>query len=269
MSLHEIVFGLSHEWETFLKRHSVLTEKLKPLFETLDKVFIRKVETDKEADRVVFFMGRLCVEDFMEILLLCGNGYGIGGMKLLRGLYERAVTLGYIAKNPGKAEEFLEYYHVHQGKYFNHANKVFQMSKYLSAEQIAQIQSEYKKAKEKYQEIVCKKCGTCRTRFSWSELDILSMAQRAGLDKLYLQCYYEPTLQAHATVSSLTARMKIRENGQVTFDEGAQHEKADWALIGAHNIILYILDVENDYFKMGLQEEIQERFNDFKLIWEK
>ncbi|MHA1402099.1 MAG: hypothetical protein ACTSQE_17265 [Candidatus Heimdallarchaeaceae archaeon] len=89
MSLYEIVFGFPHEWEAFLKRHSTLTDKLKLLFETLDKVFIREVKTDKEADRVVFFMGRLCVEDFMEILLLCGNGYGIGGMKLLRGLYER------------------------------------------------------------------------------------------------------------------------------------------------------------------------------------
>ena len=269
MPSNQIVFGLGDEWQAFLKRHPKFTEKLQPLFETLHKTFIREVQTPEPADRVVFFLGRLSVEDFMEILLLCGNGYGIGGMKLLRGLYERAVTLGYVAKNPDKAEQFLEYHYVHQGKHFNHANEIFPMSDHLSPEQIEQIQSAYEVAKKKYQEVVCKECGTTRTRFSWSELDLPSMARKAGLNKLYLQCYYDPTLQAHATVSSLITRMKLRDSGQVTFDEGAQHEKADLALIGAHNIILYILDVVNEYFEMGLQDEIQDRFADFKHIWDK
>lgn len=265
----EITFGLRDEWEYFLKRHPRLMDKLQPLFETLHNIFIREVEAPEPAERVVFFLGRLCVEDFMEILLLCGNGYGIGGMKLLRGLYERAVTLGYIGKNPDKAEQFLDYHYVHQGKYFNHANQIFPMNEYSSDEQIEQIQRAYKENKEKYQQVICKRCGTTRTRFSWSELDLPSMAREAKLDKLYLQCYYEPTLQAHATVSSLINRMKVRNDGGVTFDDGAQHEKADLALIGAHNIVLYIVDVVNEYFEMGLQDEIQERFADFMYIWEK
>lgn len=95
------------------------------------------------------------------------------------------------------------------------------------------------------------------------------MARVAGLEKLYLQCYYEPTLQAHATVSSLIIRMKVRENGQISFDEGAQREKADLVLIAAHNLMLYILQAENDHFSMGFDNEIQERFADFILIWER
>ncbi|MCX5886548.1 MAG: DUF5677 domain-containing protein [Proteobacteria bacterium] len=267
MQTNEITFGFPDEWQAFLKRHPRFAEKLHPLSKTLQSVFIREVETSKPADQVVFFLGRLCVEDFMEILLLCGNGYGIGGMKLLRGLYERAVTLGYIAKKPDKAEQFLEYHYVNQGRQFNHANEVFPMDKHLSSEQIEQIQSEYKRTKEKYQEVLCKKCGITRTRFSWSELDLQSMAREAGLCDLYLMCYYDPTLQAHATISSLIARTKLKENGQMTFDEGAQHEKAKLALIGAHNIILYVLDVVNKYFKMGLEDEVQERFADFNYIW--
>jgi len=267
--VNEITFGFPNEWEAFLSHHPRFAEKLQLLTDTFHRVFIRKVETSDPADRVVFSLGRLSVEDFMEILLLCGNGYGIGGMKLLRGLYEKAVTLGYIARKPEKAQQFLEYHYVHQGKQFNHANQVFPMSKYLTASQIEQIQSGYKKAKDKYQEVVCEKCGTTRTRFSWSELDLLSMAREAGLHTLYLQCYYDPTLQAHATVSSLTARMKLRDNGQLAFDEGAQREKADLALTGAHDIILHVLGAVNEYFKMGLEEEIQERLADFMYIWEK
>lgn len=265
----QIKFGLPDEWEEFSKRHPVLTEKLQLLFETLKKTFMRQEQTSSPAERVVFFLGRICTEDFMEILLLCGNGYGIGGMKLLRGLYERVVTLGYIVKHPQKADQFLEYHHVHVGKQFNHAKRFLPMDKYLPQYRIEQIQNSYNKAKEKYQEVICKKCKTNRTRFSWSELDLLSMAREAGLDRLYQECYYAPTLQAHSTVSSLIARMITKDNGQLTFDEGAQHEWADQALIGALNIILCVLDLENSYFKMGLAEEIQERVNDFMLIWDK
>lgn len=268
MATDVIRFGLCDEWEAFLKRHPRFVEKQQSLVETFHNVFIRDVETSEPADRVVFALGRLAVEDFMETLLLCGNGYGIGGMKLLRGLYEKAVTLGYIAKNPDKAEQFLEYHYVHQGKHFNHAKKLFAMSELLSPPQIKQIETAYKKTKQKYQEVLCKKCGTTRTRLSWSELDLLSMAREAGLDKSYLQCYYDPTLQAHTTVSSLASRLKLKENGHVTFDEGAQHEKADVALIGSHQVILYVLDTENRYFKMGLENQIQERFADFIYMWE-
>ena len=263
----DIQFGIPGEWQAFAKRQPLLTEKLRPLFETLDKTFIRQVQINSPADRVVFFLGRLCVEEFMEILLLSGNGYGVGATKLLRGLYERAVTLGYIAKYPHKAGEFLDYYHVHRGKQFNHAKSL--LAKELPTEMIEEIQDSYKKAKEKYQEVVCKKCGTRRTRLSWSELDLLSMAREVGLEGLYSLCYYNPTLQVHGTASALFSRMKIGETGQITFDESAQHDWADLALIGAHHIILYILDKENDYFKMGLQGEIKRRFEDFKLVWKK
>jgi len=266
---YNVRFGLSDEWAVFQERHEKLMEKLQQLFETFHKVFIRDVEASNPADRVVFMLGRLAVEDFMEILLLCGNGYGIGGMKLLRGLYEKAVNLGYIAKNPDKAEAFLEYHYIHQGKYFNHAKQVFRMDKLLSAFQIKQIETAYSKAKEKYQEVLCKKCGTTRTRLSWSELDLLSMARVAGLDKSYLQCYYDPTLQAHTTFSALVSRLKVKEDGQVSFDEGAQHDKADLSLIAAHQVILYVVDTENTYFKMGLENEIQERFADFMYVWKK
>ena len=52
---------------------------------TARKVFLRTVKSDKPSDRVGFFLGRICVEDFNEILLLAGNGSGIGALKVLRG----------------------------------------------------------------------------------------------------------------------------------------------------------------------------------------
>lgn len=263
------VFGRRDEWKSFLERHGRFMEKQLVLAETFHNVFIRDVELSKPADRVVLSLGRVAVEDFMEIFLLCGNGYGLGGMKLLRGLYEKTVTLGYISKNPDEAELFLDYHHIHRGKHLNHAKKIFPMKDLLSPSQMTEIEAAYARTKEKYREVLCKKCGTTRTRLSWSELDLLSMARRAGLDNSYLKCYYEPTLEAHTTLSSLASRLRIKADGQSSFDGGAQHDKADSAMMGAHKLILYVIDVENSYFKMGLDNEIQERFGDYCYVWKK
>src|SRR5450432_3621759 len=60
------------------------------------------------ADTIVFGLGRVIVDDFGEILTLAGNGLGVGGNKILRGMYESLVTAAYIAKNPSEARPFVE-----------------------------------------------------------------------------------------------------------------------------------------------------------------
>jgi hypothetical protein len=60
------------------------------------------------ADRAMFGLGRIIADDFGELLTLCGNGYGIGAYKILRGMYEQLVTAAYIAKYPSEARPFVE-----------------------------------------------------------------------------------------------------------------------------------------------------------------
>lgn len=266
-----VQFGLSGEWKAFAENHPVFLERIDLLFDTIDKIFNRRFNSRSPAERVVFALGRLSVEDFMEILLLCGNGYGIGGLKLLRGLYEHAVTAAYIASNPQEAETFLEYHHIHLGKLFNHAEQLFDMSSLFSPQKIDEIRKSYQQAQNKFQEPLCQRCGTTRTSFSWSKLDIASMAHKANPDlaKLYLPCYFQPTLHAHATVSALLARLKETEHGGVRFDDGAQRDNADEALIGAHNVILCVLDIQNGQFGLGLEKEVEQRRKDFLAIWSK
>ncbi|HYR38112.1 MAG TPA: DUF5677 domain-containing protein [Methylomirabilota bacterium] len=65
-------------------------------------------------------LGRHVPEDFSEILLLSGNGYGIGAFKLLRGLYERVVTMTYLLQHPEKAEDFADWHLIEKQKLVNH-----------------------------------------------------------------------------------------------------------------------------------------------------
>jgi hypothetical protein len=87
--------GNSIEQEAFLTANPARVKAIEDLYATAKKVFLRKMQSDKPADRVGFYLGRICVEDFSEIFVLAGNGHGVGALKILRGMYERAVTSAY------------------------------------------------------------------------------------------------------------------------------------------------------------------------------
>jgi hypothetical protein len=59
----------------------------------METAFNRNMPLEEPIDKFLLMFGRDCVEDFSEILFCCGNAYGHAAQKLLRGLYERAVTM--------------------------------------------------------------------------------------------------------------------------------------------------------------------------------
>ena len=121
-----IGFGNIPEWNAFEESYPVFVEKIPFLFHTCQKVFRRKVSgSSASADKIVFHLGMLCVEDFKEILLLCANGLGIGGQKILRGLYEKTINADYLSSRPEEADKFLDYFWVHTKKDLNHLRNVY------------------------------------------------------------------------------------------------------------------------------------------------
>ena len=262
------IIGSSGEWQDFFKRHPLWPEKFKLLHNTFERVFIRQIAPKGPADKVIFLIGRLCVEDFSEVFLLSGNGYGFGALKILRGLYERAVTSGYIAKHPDQAEAFLEYHHIHQGKMLKHAKPLLEKTRnQISPEELKTSDELYKTHKGKFREPLCKKCNTYRTRFSWSPLDLASMSRDVDMEELYFAGYYFPTLQSHATASSVMSRLKMKTDGHISFDPDPQREWSDRALVAAHNVIIRVLIIQNKYFNLLFDDEIEQRNNDFLEIW--
>ena len=260
--------GFSGEWQAFFGRHPRWPEKFKLLHSTLERVFIRQIAPRSPADRVIFLIGRLCVEDFSEVFLLSGNGYGFGALKILRGLYERVVTSGYIAKHPDQADAFLEYHHIHQGKMLKHAKPLLEKVKnQISPEELRTTEELYKTYKDKFREPLCKKCNTYRTRLSWSPLDLASMSRDVDMEELYFAGYYFPTLQTHATASTVMSRLKMKTDGHTTFDPESQRMWSDRALVVAHNVIIRVLLIQNTYFNLLLDDEIEQRKNDFLEIW--
>src|ERR1051326_6175241 len=89
------ICGFEDEWRDFRNRNSLFLERLPNLVESLTTAFYLPTSFTDRDDMFVFPYGRVCVEDFFEVLLLCGNGYGYGAEKLIRGLYKRALNTNF------------------------------------------------------------------------------------------------------------------------------------------------------------------------------
>jgi hypothetical protein len=264
-----LIFGFREEWQDFGKRNAIFLERFPPLENAMKLAFHRDAQLSEPIDKFVLMFGRVCVEDFLEVLLCCGNGNGQAAQKLLRGLYERAVTLRYLREHPSEIDDFLDFYHVSQRKLMI-ACKNTMGEEVFPPEMAADIENEYEKVKDKYIVTDCKKCGTTRLNHTWSKLDFVAMANKTALGKLIVPGYFLPLRQAHATVASMVSRMAVGRNDGIAFVDAAQRKEADNALRVSHNILLDVLRVQDEHFVVpGLEELNETCLQDFVDIWQK
>jgi hypothetical protein len=202
-------------------------------------------------------MAHIAYEDFIEILVLAGNGLGIGAMKLLRGFYEMVVTMADFVKRPADAEKFLDYQYINEHKAIEHAKKRGQLDVLnLPDTHIQEIETDYQSVKGSF-------------RGSWHSLNLSDMADDVDkyLSSLYPSCFLLPTFLAHSTAIMAISRTRIASTGKLAYDENAQKELARSALVGAHNLLLRALGILNDHFKLEGHTELSERKSDFLQIW--
>jgi hypothetical protein len=262
------IYGFPDECRKFDDRHPLWQEIMPNLERALNTAFTRVQVMDGAADKFVYFFGRVCLEDFMEILLVSYHGYGVAASKLVRSMYEHTVTLRYLHEHPAEVETFIDYYLVQNDKLISRLVETFGES-ILSAEVIAEARRKAAEVKQDFMVPICDHPGAkMRLNHTWSKLDFVAMAKKTGnLGKLIIPGYYMPLRHAHATFAGLTERLEIA-NGQMSLKSDAQPEMADRSLITAHNCILNALEVQKEHFRIeGLEEAIQVCFRDFVRVW--
>ena len=263
-----IGFGNPEEWKYFEENNKAFIEKYPHLRKLFIKVFNRKIsKDDSDADRVIFDLGFICCEEFNELILLCANGYGIAAQKILRSIYEKAVTADYLHKFPDEATNFLEYGDIHLHKDLHHSK--LENDEQLK-EEIDYINENYNKIKDKFRTTVCKKCGTTRPMYSWIKYDTQTLAEKGEslLENFYNEVYFQPTMQSHTTILAILSRMNIDEKTDALYiSDKKQRSVARSVLRLTHIIIFSVLDTQNRQFKLGIDDELMERAKDLELCW--
>jgi len=261
-------YGFPDECRIFDERHPLWNEMMGNLVRALNLAFTRVQVMEGAVDKFVYFFGRIIIEDFMEIALVCHHGYGVAASKLVRSMYEFTVTLRHLHEHPDEADTFLAYHLVQQDKLTSRLIETFGES-ILPAELIVEIRRKAAEVKEDFMIPVCDHPGSkMRLNHTWNKLDFVAMAKKAGeIGKLVVPGYYLPLRHAHPTFGGLTERLEIVDE-QMSLKGDAQPEIADRSLMTAHNCILDALKVQSEHFKIeGLEDAIQVCYRDFVRVW--
>lgn len=222
---------------------------------------------------MIFYLGRLCAEDFNETLVLCANGYGYGASKLIRGMFERVVTGLFLHFHPDQTQDFMDFYWVTQRKEINNLRRHFGPEA-ISEELTEQIEVKYLEVFERFEITVCKKCGTKRVNHTWSKLDVVAMARevqnqsKIEIEKSLFESYIRPLRYAHSTVAALLSRLEEKDGDKITFDHEFQRCEADSALKSAHRLLILTVMLQAIHFQLEpLSGHWEKLVNDFVEIW--
>ena len=128
------------------------------LVTALDIAFTRIQRMDNNGDQIVYFFGRVILEDFMEITLISQHGYGVAASKLVRSMYEFTVTLDYLHKHPEEADTFLDYHLVQQDKLLSRIIEIFGEN-IMDAKAIAEVREKAAGVKRDFMIPVCNHPG--------------------------------------------------------------------------------------------------------------
>jgi hypothetical protein len=247
--------GTPEQWEPIFQRHPGLMDALKALIE-YSPAATKPVALSSDAHRIVFGLRNVCIEECWEILLLAAHSYEKGATKLLRGFYERAVTLCYLIKFPEKAKNFIAFGYIQEHKLISAALKILshkQLNRHLAPSSIEIIESAYQQHRPEFLRTKCKKCDSKELKQGW-DVDIPTMAERLGppFPQLLLSAYIVPTLLLHTTMASTWSRV-TSDAGRHTFSYTPNPQQIDSCIFYSLSLIAIVHRATSEFFDQPLE----------------
>jgi hypothetical protein len=240
-------FGETDESNAFFDRNPGFWPVFEKLTAVANKCFGREVRCKSHLEDVVFSQGHTCRDEFLEIVFLAVNGYAGGASKILRGLYERGVTLAYIVENPDKANRFYRFSAIQAHRALKAALKLFseeQFEKVVGRPgTVARIREWYEQVKPEF-----------KTQSTW-DIGLATIVQKVGdpYRQFYLNAYTIPTLRIHATMAS---GFDGRDREQEVSTQN-RHRECDLTLYTATCIFILVMRLQSKIFSLGLETELE------------
>ena len=242
--------GDTEKSRAFLARNPQFPAVLDRLMIVANKCFGRNPASKNQIEHICFWLGHTCRQDFVEIVFLAVNGYGGGATKILRCLYERAVTIDYIIKNPEKVGRFVRFAAIQEHRALEAALRAGITESRIDTDvgppnTVAEIRERFIKHKGEFKATECEICGI-KTPASW-DIDFSSMVRQVGepFNKLFLLANNNPNFLIHATLSSAEPR-----------DDSREEADAQTAVMIAIDLLISVMKSQNALFGLKLDADI-------------
>jgi len=262
----QFIFGVQEAQRSFSRRHQPLLKEYGNLRMAEDFIISRATKTMKNdmKDKIIYFLTRQVFEDFDEILLLCGNGKSTGALKILRGMFERTVTVCYLQKNQAEIERYHKYYYVRRRKETNSLKRDFPNT--LSDQLLARFEKEYEEVKGMFQvprcEVCkvkeCKPCAKLRDNHNWSRKDIIQLAREAGnFDAVIWVGYYVPMQESHPTAQAITHRVVFNKRDKWNYVEGPKPDMDRHTFVVAHFLVVRAIEALDLQLGINIEDKLE------------
>jgi len=134
-----------------------------------NEMFAQADKTPLKQERfVIYLLVRMVVTGWTELLILVGNGAGIGAMKISRGMFESSVMAEYLRRTPQEIDDYLEFGHVLNWKQLQLDPDLFK------PRQKKKIRTEYDRVKSRFEN------RRGKVRDHWNSHSIRQMANVLG-----------------------------------------------------------------------------------------
>ncbi len=251
---YKVEFGEPKEREKFIVEHERFFERIGSLVKALNIAAIKVNANLSNAEVVIDTLCKLCVENFNEILLLSANGFGNGAITLLRSMFEKLVTARYLELHPNEVDKFFDYHAVK-------LHKLRQDNALKEFDPDGSILNQFK--------VVRKKGGRKRLQSSWTNNDLVKMAEEVGLGEFVKWAYHVPLEFAHPSVTAIVSFLE-ETDGQLTIKENEPRPQlAEDALMLAQAFLLEILRLQVAHYKVKDNPLFQQCIDDYAYIWGK
>jgi hypothetical protein len=202
---------------------------------------------------VINMLARMTTTGWIELLILVGNGAGLGAMKIARGMFETAVTAEYLRRTPEEIDDYVEYGHVLDFKRI----KLFPEA--VSPEKARMIEQEYNRVKPRFE-----KDG--RVRGQWNKHSIFEMAESVEREQQYRIPYSLAASIHHGNFEGLIAHLSGDET-QLEIDSPPSLAWVKQALVSGHVYVLQALNTLNTFFDLGF--DLKAAGDEFEKVWRK
>lgn len=242
----------------FLKheRFFAAIQKIEPLMNDL----FSKAHSEP-LHKVCRYLTKIVANSVNAVLLLGLNGFGNDSLKIVRSMFEAAVTVAYLRNHPGELDDYLDFHFLVAKKRLTYMEKYAPMAlAQMSPQAVSDANAGFAKVRPRY---VDKKN---RVRARWSKKPFSAICAELGLEQLYLAFYDLTSHIIHADISGAISQGD-REPGVLDVEIAPSELHIEMALRSAH---CYLVIAVTEYValarpeKQGIAAQIERDFVD---VW--
>ena len=157
-------------------------------------------EIGEPLHKVLRAITRIVVNSNGAIVETATAGYGNDAAKIVRSMFEGAITIGYLRLKPELLEDYFDYYKIKRWQYYEFmCQEDPEGVKDLTPAKIAEMKAEYEAVLPKFR----KKKGYIQ---SWCKDSVHTRAKAVGLGKYYPLFYAEASGMHHFDAAGLVAQ---------------------------------------------------------------